>query len=280
MGTFDGFFFGFYIGLFEAQEESVVVNFVVAHFQLVHHIEGFLFRVFFVFGRAVKYAGATTGTVFHRYLYGKFKTGEVGFAVGRFKSLGSIFQGFSVVRFNADSGVRADQGAETALDTSVGVPLGYHNSNVAFFVLGGTGGIYTAFGHSGGRQVVAAAGNHFAQNVFYKRRGFRRNRGFGVQFRGYFGRIFYFLQARQGGIHGFVVLLHHFFAFFGIGFLNGFFNVGDGFFGRDYTRNTEEGRLHNGIGAAAHTGSQGNIGSVNDVHFQFAVNDNLLYFGG
>ncbi len=246
----------------------------------MYHREGFLFRIFFVFGGAVVYARAAAGAVLYRYLYGEFESGQIGFAVGGFKGFRSVFQGRAVVRFNADCGVRADHRAETALDARIGIPLRNHNGDVAFFVLGGSRRIHAAFRHGGGGQLVAAAGNHFAQHFFYERGGFGRDRGFGVQFGRNFSRIFYFVQARQSGVHGFVVLLYDFFAFFGIGFFDGFFNVGDGFFGRDYARDAEEGRLHDGVGAAAHAGFERNFGSVNDVHFQFAVDDNFLHFGG
>ena len=176
--------------------------------------------------------------------------------------------------------MRADQRAETALDAGVGVPLRHHDGDVAFFILGGTGRIDAAFGHGRGRQLVAASGNHFAQHVFYKRGSVGRHRQFGVQRRGHLSGIFHFVQTGQGRVYGFVVLLHDFFAFLRIGFLDGFFDIGDGFFGGDDTRNTEEGRLHDGVGAAAHTGGQSNVGSVNGVNLELFVNDLLLHFGG
>ena len=116
----------------------------------MNHVQGFLFRVFFVFGGAVKYAGAAAGAVFHRYLYGEFLAGNIAFAVGRFEGFGRIFQRVGIIGFNADSRVRAHQGAETALDAGVRVPFGYHNGNIAFFILRGSGRIYAAFRHSGG----------------------------------------------------------------------------------------------------------------------------------
>ena len=81
--------------MFDAQEEIVIFNFLLAHGELVDHIDGFFARVLFVFAGAVKHTRAAAGAVFHCYLHGEFFTGQVGFAVGGFESFGSVFSSAS-----------------------------------------------------------------------------------------------------------------------------------------------------------------------------------------
>ncbi len=124
--------------------------------------------------------------------------------------------------------MRADQSALAALDTDVLIPLRHFGSNVALFPLCCAGGVSSVYGQGADGQQVAQAGHHLRRNVLDERRGLVGDDGRHGKRAGDGRRNLYFVQVRQRGIDGGVVLFHNHLAALAIGLGDRFLDLRDG----------------------------------------------------
>src|SRR6185369_6452642 len=169
------------------------------------------------------------GAVFRGDLQGVFHALEFGqFAVGGFEGLGCAFQQFSVIGLHADSGVRADEGADAALDAELFVPDRDVDSDVALLVLRGGGREGTVGRHHGDSQVVAEAGDDAAGDVLDEFRGGLGDCRRHLELAGGLGRYLDFVDVLECFVDGGVVHGDNFVAGFAVALLDGAFDLFQG----------------------------------------------------
>ncbi len=84
----------------------------------------------------------------------------------------------------------------------------------------------------------------------------------------------------KGRIHRFNVHLDNVFAFFTIGFTDGFFDLGDRIIFWQHPRERKETHLHDCIDMLPHSGFAGNFVGVDYINFQLFFDDGCLYGAG
>ena len=178
----------------------------------------------------------------------------------------------SVQEYRTNGCVRANQGAQVALDAFIQLPFRYIHSSPTFFVLGGAsrpGAVFqTILGDGGNRQAVALLTVHdfyhfldeFRVLVFYRsilssQPSFRN--GYLVQF---FNAVF----------NGSIVLVYHCLALFlVVGLIDGIFHGSNSLIDGNDIQQFEESSLQNGVGAVPQSNFPGNGGSINGVELGF-----------
>ena len=119
--------------------------------------------------------------------------------------------------------------------------------------------------------------NHPAQNVAYKKRRVSRERRFCFISALVHGRHLDLKKMLQSRVHGLQIHPHHFFAFFTVGFLNGFFDFRDGPVFGQHAGNGEKANLHHGVDPSAHARIFGHLEGVDHVKLQLFLNDLTPY---
>ncbi len=235
--------------------------------------------IFLALGRAIVDAGAAAGAIFRGDLQGVFHPFKFGqLAVRRFKGGRSTLQQFAIISLHANGGVRADKGADAALDAERFVPDRDIHSDVALLVLRGCGREGAIGRHRRDRQCVAKAGNDAAGHFLHKlRRGLGDGRGH-YELAGRLGRNFDLMNVLESGVDGGVVHRHNFVARFAVTLLDRVLDLFDGQLERDNIGDFEEGRLHDDVNAGAKAKFLTKLDGVDDVELQLLVDDLLLNF--
>ena len=173
--------------------------------------------------------------------------------------------------------MRADEHALVALDANRRIPYGDIEGEVAFFEAGGGGGPGAVDRNGADGKVVAVVGEQAGGDLFDKFGGTRINGwwdddGVGIGLR----RKRDFLHAGESSVHGGVVHLDDGLALAAVGFVDGFFDLLDGFVLREHAGEGEEARLQHSVGAAAHTAGLGDGGGVDNEEPEFLFNQRDL----
>ena len=176
--------------------------------------------------------------------------------------------------------MRTNKYAFTALDAQVGFPDGDVQGNIALFPFGRAGGKGAVNGHGRYGHRIALEGNHWAEDIPNKSRGFGRYRGPAGQSAGDFCRYLHLVQVGERLVHRGIIFLHHSIAAFSVGLLDGFLDLVDRFVARQDAGNGEETGLHDRIDAIAHTRLFRNIIRVDRVELEFLLDDIFLGFPG
>ena len=243
------------------------------------HIQGFARRILLVFHRAYLNADNASGTVFHRYLQSVVSI-VAPLLTAHFSHLEAfrlVLQLFAIHHFRTNYGMGTGNHAFVTLDADVRLPNGYFQRNVAFLPLRRTGGEGAIGGKSAYRKFVPFPLNNFCQHFLHIFGSFVRYGRGNFDVTGGFLRHFDFVQILQGMIDCGKVFLHNLFALLSVSFANGIFNCLDGFIPRQHTGNGKEAGLHDGIDARSHSGFLCHIVGVDNVKFQFFLDDFFLH---
>ena len=128
------------IELRDFEEELPVFALRETQRRLGHHVDGLQACLTLVLSRADVYTNAASRAVFRRDLDRVLQALPFLIACnGGLKSGRSSFQVSVVVNLDSDDGMRTDHGALTTLDTSLRIPDGNLERNVAFFPPGSAG---------------------------------------------------------------------------------------------------------------------------------------------
>ena len=257
---------------FGGEGESVVpVGFVV------HGVIRRLHRQSLVLGRAGGGAAAAAGAVQRTDLKPVFQARRA-FGVRHGETGGSGLGLLPVYKISPNGGMGADKSALVALETFGGIPIRQAGGDAPFVVLGSSQrvGAVLMVQEGGNRQVVAplaVAGHH---DVFYHVGEALIHRPF-VGGRGPRGGDVYFHGAVDAGVNGGHVHANYFFAFFGVGFLNGLFHVPHGVLHRHDAGELEEGGLENHVGVVPQAQLPRDAVGVHNVELDVVVGDVLFH---
>ncbi|GBC79361.1 hypothetical protein HRbin09_00577 [bacterium HR09] len=243
------------------------------------HVNGLVLGVRFVFGGANHHTQGAAGAVLRCHLDGVLPAFELRcFVIGGLEGCRCILEVLGWVDLGPDGRVGAHQRAFVALNTQRSIPHRDFQSNVALFPLGGAGRPCAVHRKGAHRQIVTLALHHYCGNSLDKIGSlFRNHRRTGAG-GGDPVRDLDLEEVGQGGVHGSKVLAHHLLAFFAVGLLDGFLNLGDGFFPGEHAGNGKKAGLHDGVDAHPHAGFLGHLVSVNDIKLELFLENLLLHF--
>ncbi len=176
--------------------------------------------------------------------------------------------------------MRADEGADAALDTDGFVPDRDVDGDVALLVLRCGGREGAVCRHEGYGQVVAEAGDDLSGDVLDEFRGGLGDGRRHFELAGGFGRNLDFVDVLEGFVYGGVVHGNDLVARFAVALLDGVLDLFQRGVQRDDVGDLEEGGLHDDVDAGAQAQLFTQLDGVDDVEFQFLVDDLLLDFFG
>ncbi len=174
--------------------------------------------------------------------------------------------------------MRANKDAFAALDAQVGFPDRDFQGDIALFPLGRAGGEGAIHGHGRHRDAIAFESDHGTKYVTDESGRFGWNRETAGESAGNFVRHLDLVQVGQGLVHGGKVFLDDGFTALAVRFLDGLFDLADGFIARQDAGDGKEAGLHDGIHAAAHAGLFGHIVGIDGVEPELLLDDVFLDF--
>ena len=180
-----------------------------------------------------------------------------------------------IVELGTNHTMRADIAAVAALNADVGLPQRYEIGNITLLPLCGAGWISTIHRDHGNWKIITVTGQHRSGHLLHKLGRMRRNHGCHAVTAADPGWHIHLMQVIKRGIYGLEVELNNFSTLFGIGFLNGCFDIGNGLISRQYAGEGKEAGLHDGVDAPAHTRIAGNGRGINHIKSDLFF-DNIL----
>jgi len=236
-------------------------------------------------GRTDIGAIAATGTVKDAHLDAEVQSAESSGRSGlpQYHSLRGIGRFRLIEQERPDGSVRTYVGTLVTLDTIVGDPFRDRNGNTTFFIGCRSGEESSVFiSHKrGNRKVIALLGVHHvnqAADVFRPegeiRLGNNRFDIFPFRRNGHFHHI------HPSRINGSIVHVHNLLALPAVSIQDGALHLFHGQFERDHVGDSEESRLHDGVGAVAQPQVNPQLCPVDDIEVDLVVSEILLHFIG
>ncbi len=273
----------------QLQEEVPVLDFLLAHRKLRHHLQRRL-RVRLQFAcrrillrlrhRALDHAQRAAHAVLRRALHRHLLAQPLHLrrlGVRRLEVRRRTGERVLAVDFQADRRVRADRRAVAALDADRRIPLRHERRDVALLPLRGRRRPGAVRRDGGNRQVVALLRDHLRRHVLDECGGFRRDGRRLLERARRLGRILHLLDRGDRRVDALPVLLDDVHALHGVGLLGVRLEFLDGFRFRQDARELEEGGLEHRVRARAHAVGARDLGRVHDIEAQFLVDDRLLH---
>ena len=281
LAALDGALFEFFV-YFRFHRQAVIVQEFFLFFQL--GIQRFHNQRFFALhARADRRAGAAARAIERRHGDAELIARQAG-GVFHLHALGRVFRFLLGHDGRADDRVRADIGAEVALDAVFRNPAGHIHGDAAFFIGGRAQrhGAVRVLHKGGNRQLVALLPVDRRQNVVDV------IADLGAAGHGHFlGRVILglgplfrhvdLLDLFHAALDGVVVHLNDGFALFGIGLGRGLLHEFHRIVHRDDLGQLKERRLENGVGAVAQAQAHGQVGRVDGVEFNIVFSDIALH---